>query len=212
MISEAERDPTDVFTEERAKLTVIPGEFTLKAGETKTLLIQADMTDVQYQQGGDGSRTTEQVELWSKLSFTPSDNTVPVANWPISLNFYHGMLPKNLDFNAHRDLGGYRLQNVQLPAMNATVYRGFGLTKATPETIALPQDNDHMPWYTNGGTAAPSVSMRMIQVPAGTSRLVTDDVEVAVAIDVAEAETVVHRRRGVQTRLDVHLDWVGQQQ
>ncbi len=169
-----EEDSTDVFTENRAKLTVIPGTFTLKAGETKTLLVQADMTDVQYQQDGDGTTATEQVELWSKLTFTPSDDTIPAANWPISLNFDHGMLPKNLDFNAHRDLGGYRLQNVQLPAMSSTAYRGFGLTKATTETVTLPEDTDHMPWYTNGGTTDPSVTVRMIQVPAGTSRLVTE--------------------------------------
>jgi subtilisin family serine protease len=163
-----------IYTEERAKLTVTPSQFTLKAGQTQTLLVTADMTDVQYQQGGDGSRTTEQVELWSKLSFTPSDPAIPVAQWPISLNFDHGMLPKYLALTSHRDLGGYHLSSLPLPAMNSVAYRSHGLAKATTENVTVLEDSDHQPWYTNGGVASPSTTVRWLKVPAGASRLVTE--------------------------------------
>jgi subtilisin family serine protease len=170
-----ERGVGDLWTENRVKLSVFPSTFTLNAGETQTLLLQADMTDVVYEQGGDSTRNTEQVELWSKLTFTSSDATVPVATWPISLNHDHGMLPRYLNLAAHRDLGGYRVPNVQLPAMNSVVYRSHGLAKANVETVTLSEDNNHQPWYTSGLVAdAASTTMRWIKIPAGTSRLVTE--------------------------------------
>src|SRR5262249_7282793 len=55
-----------VVTENGAKLQVIPSTFSLKAGETKTLLIRADLTDTQFRHDGVGGvDNTEQVELWS---------------------------------------------------------------------------------------------------------------------------------------------------
>ncbi len=162
------------YTENRAKLKVTPAQFTLAAGETQTLLITADLTDVQYQQADDGSRTTEQVELWSKLTFTPGDNTIPAANWPISVNYDHGALPKYLALTSHRDLGGYRVPNAQLPAMASVAYRTHGLTKAATETITVTEDSDHQPWYMNGGVVSPSTTVRWLSVPAGTSRIVTE--------------------------------------
>lgn len=169
-----ERQQGNTYTENRAKLTVTPAQFSLKAGETQTLLVTADMTDVQYQLAGDGSSTTEQVELWSKLTLTPGDNTIPAASWPISVNFDHGMLPKYLALTSHRDLGGYRIPNVQLPALNSVAYRSHGLAKATTEDITVTEDSDHQPWYTNGGAVSPSTALRWIKVPSGTSRLVTE--------------------------------------
>lgn len=167
-------DPTRVFTENRVKFSVSPSTFTLQAGQTQTLLVQADVTDVQYRYSGDGTSNAHQVELWNKLTFAPSDPAIPAAAWPISINFSHGLLPTYLDLTAHRDLGGYRVQNVQLPALNAVSYRTFGLTKANTEVLTLPEDNDHKPWYTNGGTTDPSVALRWINVPAGSSRLVAE--------------------------------------
>jgi hypothetical protein len=103
-----EDDLADVRVENYAKLTVLPASFTLKAGETQTLLIQADLTDVQFRSDQDGLTANEQKELWNKVTLTSSDNTVPVANWPMSVNYDHGKLPKNLELSAHRD-GGYHL-------------------------------------------------------------------------------------------------------
>lgn len=163
----------DVIHENGAKLQVIPSTFTMKAGETRTLLIQADLTDTQFRHNGeDGVSGTEQVELWSALTLTPSDSTIPTARWPISVNFDHGMLPKTLDLVAHRDQGGYRLQNIQLPAMASTSYRTYGATKATVEEVTLVQDDDHMPWYTDGNFS--NTRLELIDVPAGTSRLVAE--------------------------------------
>ena len=56
---------------------------------------------------------------------------------------------------SHRDLGGYRLSNVQPLAMNSVAYRSHGLAKATTENVTLLEDTDHQPWYTNGGREQP---------------------------------------------------------
>jgi subtilisin family serine protease len=161
--------------ENGVKLAVYPSTFSLQAGETKSLLVRVDLTDTQFRHDAiTHNDNAEQTELWSKLSFTPTDTAIPAAHWPISVNFDHGVLPRTLELNAHRDQGSYRLQGVELPALASATYRNYGLTKATVQDIALNQDIDHVPPMFDNDFSQNNWKLILIDVPAGSSRLVTE--------------------------------------
>ena len=160
------------------KFTAIPSTFTLHAGETKSILLRADLTDAQFRHDGithvDGS---EEIELWSNVVLTPSNNAIPTAHWPVSVNFDHGVLPKTLELNAHRDQGGYRLKSTNLPAMTSTSYRAYGLVKPTMQTLALNQDIDHIPPQYDNDYSHNSTQTTIVNVPAGTARLIVENIK-----------------------------------
>ena len=158
-----------------ASLQVIPATFTLHAGESKSLLVRADLTDAQYQYDGvTHTDFSEEVELWNQVTFTASNSAIPAAHWPVSINFDHGVLPKTLDVTAHRDQGSYRLNNVALPAMASTSYRTYGLTVPTVQDIALNQDTDHIPPAYDGDCSHNNCKTILVNVPAGSARLVSE--------------------------------------
>jgi hypothetical protein len=116
---------------------------------------------------------------------TPSNNAIPTAHWPVSVNFDHGVLPKTLELNAHRDQGGYRLKSTNLPAMTNTSYRGYGLVKPTVQTLALNQDIDHIPPQYDNDYSHNNTQTTIVNVPAGTARLIVENIKnVATTADV----------------------------
>ncbi len=160
------------------KFEAFPSTFTLHAGESKTLLLRVDLTDAQFRYDGTlHVDDSEQVELWSNIVFTPTNSAIPVAHWPVSVNFDHGVLPKTLELNAHRDQGAYRLGNVALPAMASTSYRTYGLTKPSVEDITLNQDIDHIPPPDDGDFSHNSTKIYFVDVPAGSARFVVENLK-----------------------------------
>ncbi len=157
------------------KFAAYPSTFTLRAGESKSILLRADLTDAQFRHDGtlnvDGS---EEIELWSNVVLTPSDNTIPSAHWPVSVNFDHGVLPKTLELNAHRDQGSYRLNGVNLPAMTSVTYRDYGLAAADVQQLSLNQDIDHIPPPYDGDYSHNNTYTTLIDVPADSARLIVD--------------------------------------
>ena len=157
------------------KFDAFPATFTLHAGESKTLLLRVDLTDAQFRYDGTlHVDDSEQVELWSNIVFTPTNNAIPAAHWPVSVNFDHGVLPKTLELNAHRDQGSYRLSNVGLPAMASTSYRTYGLTKPSVEDVSLNQDIDHIPPPDDGDYSHNNTKSYLVDVPAGSSRFIVE--------------------------------------
>ncbi|NQD35481.1 S8 family serine peptidase [Permianibacter sp. IMCC34836] len=174
------------FPQNGVKFEVFPSTFALRAGESKTLMLRADLTDAQFRSNGnDHVLNSEQIELWSKVIFTADNPAIPVAHWPISINYDHGGLPINLELTAHRDNGAYRLSNVALPAMNSVNYRGYGLVKADVETVALKQDIDHIPPQFDGDYTHSNTLTTLVNVPEGTARLVVENIQNVETVDAA---------------------------
>ena len=158
------------------RMDVFPASFSLRAGETRTLHFRADLTDAQFTYNGfDHVAGSEEIELWSKVILTPTNPAIPTSHWPISVNFDHGSLPRTLSLSAHRDLGSYRLDDVQLPAMAATSYRSYGLAEPAIEALVLPQDIDHIPPPFDGDYSNGNTRTFMIDVPAGVARVVVEN-------------------------------------
>jgi subtilisin family serine protease len=157
------------------KFDAFPATFTLRAGESKSILLRADLTDAQFRYDGTThTGASEQIELWGKVIFTPTNAAIPAAHWPVSINFDHGVLPKTLELSAHRDQGGYRMRNVGLPALASTSYRTYGLTKPSVQDIALNQDIDHIPPPYDGDYSNNNTQTLLVNVPAGSARLVVE--------------------------------------
>lgn len=166
------------FQQNGIKFDVFPSQFTLRAGESKTLVLRADLTDAQFNRNGfDHVESSEEIELWSKVILTPDNPDIPVAHWPISVNFDHGVLPTMLNLSAHRDNGSYRLRNVGLPALTSVSYRSHGLTPADVESVTLHQDNNHIPPMFDGDFSNHNTLTTLINVPANSARLVVDVLE-----------------------------------
>jgi subtilisin family serine protease len=168
------------------KFTAYPSTFTLQAGQSKSILLSVDLTDAQFRHDGiTNTDISEQIELWNNVTLTPSDATIPAAHWPVSINFDHGVLPKTLELGAHRDQGSYRLHAVQLPAMSATSYRSYGPVAPSVQELALNQDIDHIPPQYDGDYSNNNTWTTLVDVPAGSARLVVDVLEnVATTADV----------------------------
>jgi hypothetical protein len=166
------------IVENGVKFAAYPSTFTLHAGESKSILLRADLTDAQFRYDGiDHVHGSEEIELWSQVQFTPTNNAIPAAHWPVSINFDHGMLPKTLELNAHRDQGGYRLKAVNLPAMASTSYRTYGLTKPTIQQLSLNQDSDHIPPQDDNDYSNNNTQTTLVNVPAGTARLIVENLK-----------------------------------
>lgn len=160
------------------KFAAFPSTFTLHAGESKTLLLRVDLTDAQFRYDGTlHVDDSEQVELWSNVVFTPTNNAIPAAHWPVSVNFDHGVLPKTLEVTAHRDQGSYRLNNVGLPAMSSTSYRTYGLTAPTIDVVSLHQDIDHIPPPDDGDYSNNNTKTYLVDVPAGSARFIVENLK-----------------------------------
>lgn len=160
------------------KFHATPSTFTLRAGESKAILLAADLTDAQFRHDGNTHvDESEQIELWSNVIFTPTNNAIPTAHWPVSINFDHGVLPKTLDLTAHRDQGSYRLSSLNLPAMASTSYRDYGLVKPDVQVLSLNQDIDHIPPQYDGDYSHNNTKQYLVNVPAGTARLVVENLK-----------------------------------
>ena len=160
------------------KFEAYPSTFTLHAGETKSILMRVDLTDAQFRHDGIlNVGSSEEIELWNNVTFTPDDNAIPAAHWPVSVNFDHGVLPKTLALNAHRDQGSYRLQAVGLPAMTNTSYRDYGLTAPSIQLLSLNQDIDHIPPQYDGDYSNNNTQTTLVDVPAGSARLVVENLK-----------------------------------
>jgi subtilisin family serine protease len=160
------------------KFTAFPSTFTLRAGQTKSILLRADLTDSQFRYDAiTHTSDSEEIELWNNVAFTPTDPKLPPSHWPVSINFDHGVLPKTLELTAHRDQGSYHLANVALPAMTSTAYRTYGLVKADAQDVTLNQDSDHIPPPDDGDYSHGSTKLMLIDVPANSARLVIENLK-----------------------------------
>lgn len=159
------------------KMEFFPASFSLKAGQSQSIVIKADITDVQYQydsklQGSGDS--LEGVELWTNVNLTSTDASIPKSHWPVSINFDRQDLPEAVNVTVHRDNGSYRVANLPLAASNDVVYRGHGPVKAEIREVTLPQDVNHIPIYSDGKNERGHAQTSLINIPEGTARFVVE--------------------------------------
>ncbi|ALZ74633.1 S8 family serine peptidase [Rheinheimera sp. F8] len=158
-----------------------PEEFSLKAGETIHIVVEASIMDTQ------DIFSNSEVELHSELRFTEVNGKSPQARWPVVFAFDNNNMPGNLEAVAHRNSGSTLFKGIQLPEGQA-YGRVAAPVKAEVKTIELPKDDDNIsPWWSGMDVAATPMSQRMdeatfrdtVDVPANARRLIVESLGVS---------------------------------
>ncbi|QSX30578.1 S8 family serine peptidase [Shewanella cyperi] len=157
-------------------IKVSPSEFTLAAGETQAIVVEASIMDTQEW------FSNAEVELHSNLIFTEASGKSPEAHWPVVFKYDMNDMPARLEATAHRNEGDAVLKGIKLPEGDSIHGRIFAPVKADVQTLVLPKDNDgFFPWTAGGENAAPmedrldeATATVLINVPANARRLIVE--------------------------------------
>lgn len=169
-------DSRSQLVQNGVSIKVSPSEFTLAAGETMDIVVEASIMDTQ-----DWFSNAE-VELHSNLTFTETNGTSAEAHWPVVFKYDKNGMPGSLNAVAHRNDANALIKGINLPEGDNIHGRIFSPVKADIKTIVLPKDGDgSFPWSTNPDLSVPmedrideATHIEMIDVPANARRLVVE--------------------------------------
>lgn len=125
-------------------IEITPKSFSLKAGETQTIVVKASVMDTQ-----DWFSNSE-VELHSNLIFAAQEADTPNAHWPIAFKYDRGELPTRLNAVAHADNDSMVVKGITMPALDAPTAKAYKPVKAERKSVTLKKDDDQIyPWALN---------------------------------------------------------------
>ncbi|NQD35699.1 S8 family peptidase [Permianibacter sp. IMCC34836] len=154
------------------RLQATPSSFTLRAGETKTVFLEAVTDDVSVT-GGYTNIDSSTEDRFGEMKLVPADSS-PTLHLPVIVRWGSNGLPNEISADAHRTTGRNIAQPVDLPEFSQLTSRVYGLQKAAIRTAQLTSPQHY---GEEGGEALANDSGRHIEwvdVPAGTKRLVVD--------------------------------------
>ncbi|BDF93336.1 S8 family serine peptidase [Pseudoalteromonas sp. KAN5] len=157
-------------------IEVIPANFSLKAGETQTIIVKASIMDTQ------DIFSNSEVELHSDLTFKSQDSDTPDARWPVVFKYDKGDLPASLKQVVHEDNGSFVVKQLPIPQAAAPVGQIYVPTKAQVKTVTIPKDDDRIfPWAINRTVEVAeedildeAVHQEFINVPKDAKRLIVE--------------------------------------
>ncbi|ALZ75298.1 S8 family serine peptidase [Rheinheimera sp. F8] len=167
----------DRYVQQGAKLEIIPNKFSLKAGETQTVMVRASIMNSQDVLGN------SEVELQSHLMFKEDHNKAPDMRLPVVFKYDNGDLPERVTVNAHRNHSSYTVKDVPMPVMSQAVTRAYAPVKAERHQITLPKDDDFtFPWPRQEGDVDQNrldeaSHSFWIDVPANSKRLIVENLQ-----------------------------------
>ena len=147
-----------------------PNKFSLKAGESKTIFVTANILDAVT-----NNSSPEYSYLFGDVTLVAEEENVPDSHWPVKLRFSRNDLPQILNVEAHRDSGQYTLKDLPveyLSELNGTIYKA---AEAPVETITLEQDSDSVSPYWDGDVERSKVVW--LDVPAGSKRVFAEAIK-----------------------------------
>lgn len=165
-------------------IEITPKSFSLKAGETQTIVVKASVMDTQ-----DWFSNSE-VELHSNLIFEAQEVGTPNAHWPIAFKYDRGDLPSRLNAVAHADNDSMIVKGITIPALDAPAAKAYKPVKAERKSVTLEKDDDRVfPWALNRNDEVAAeeiideaVHSGFVTVEAGAKRLIVE------VLDVIESE------------------------
>lgn len=151
-------------------LKVYPEEFTLKAGEIQTILVQGEILDSQNQMGN------SELEVHAKIVMTPDNEDIPVVHWPAAMRFDHGDLPERVNILAHRNDGKETIGNLVTGKVKEFTPRVYKPALAEISTFSIPQDTNRTSPI-NDGEVTDADHVIWMDVPANAKRLMAEVLE-----------------------------------
>ncbi len=162
-------------------IEVTPKTFSLKAGETQTIVVKASVMDTQ-----DWFSNSE-VELHTNLIFQAQEAGIPDAHWPMAFKYDRGDLPSRLGATAHADNDTYVAKDIVMPLVDNPVARAYKPVKADVQSVVIPKDDDGtFPWAMNRTTVPAeediideAVHTGFVNVGPNSKRLIVEMLNVA---------------------------------
>ena len=149
------------------ELSASPARFSLKKGETQTVVFTSKILDSQS-----NSHNSEQ-EVHGAVRLTADQPNMPPVYLPVAVKYTHGALPEALQITMNRNEGKHQLNNLVLPEMTQGVYSAAAAVPAQLRSVTLPQDIDFC-GFACDKVISDSEDVSVIQVPADTARLVVE--------------------------------------
>lgn len=138
-------DLRDQQKQNGVNIEFIPSEFSLKAGETQTILVRASITRTSdpFSEG--------QVELHSDVMLESTDGQSPDLHWPLVMKYERHDLPRNLTITAHANKDIHTVNDLAFPEAATPSATVLAPVKATYVEYELPRDDERtFPWRSGG--------------------------------------------------------------
>ncbi|MFY8274575.1 S8 family serine peptidase [Pseudoalteromonas sp. SSDWG2] len=149
------------------EISASPATFSLKAGESQTIIVTAKILDAVTQ-----NSSPENSYLFGNVTLESADADTPNAHWPMKIRFSRNDLPQLLNIEAHRDKGQYTIKDMPVSRLAEFNGRAFAAAKAPVEILTMAQDDDTVSPYFDSDLNGAAV--RWIDVPMGSKRLFAD--------------------------------------
>ncbi|GAA5193354.1 S8 family serine peptidase [Ferrimonas gelatinilytica] len=183
---------------EMLSVDVMPKQISLKAGETQSVVVSAEILDVEAV-GVDSS----QIVLPGRITLTPQQSDLSEQHLPLSVRYEGDGLPLEVGGPIHRKQGHLLTQPIQTDDIQSFNYRVSGMAKAVRHELMLSRadtriNNDRN--TTEEVTADPGNEVIFFEVPEGTKRLI---------LEVAEADPMAFTAldMGMDVNMDGQIQW-----
>lgn len=157
------------------QLTSSPASFTLKAGETQLVQINARLMDTQGLNGG-----SDGIEVHGRAYFKATDASIPDSVLPVALAMSEADLPANINVIASRNDGRTVVKGLQARAQNEFTPRVFEPVVATKYQVTLPQTTNGQYLFTSQnpydfeGNLHSGLDLQWVNVAADSKRLMAE--------------------------------------
>ena len=132
---------------------------TVSPGESIAISVSANVT------GAPAGET-----LFGRVTLTPSNASVPAVTMPVAVVPTSGILPGAVDVETRRNAGSYLITGIESIALTEFTASVGGMVPATQTVGSLSQD----PTRTDAYDDLSQVDVHLVEVPAGTTRLVAE--------------------------------------
>ncbi|WP_326490271.1 S8 family serine peptidase [Shewanella sp. AS1] len=153
------------------ELNAVPSSFSLKAGESQSVVFTANILNSQTKTGN------SEVETWGSVKLVPKQMDIPAVHLPVSVKFDNRSLPESVGFMANRDQGIHSINNLMLAETSTPAYQATTPVKAQLREVKLPQSVDYCSFVCSHEITDDSVQITTVQVPENSSRLIVEVLE-----------------------------------
>ncbi|ABM00899.1 S8 family serine peptidase [Shewanella amazonensis] len=150
------------------RLKAMPETFTLKAGETQSVVITADIVDSQSHNG-----SAEQ-EVHARVFLSSNNPEVPQIYWPVVFKYDEGSLPSAINLEMNRGSGKHVLSNIMLPQLNDATFTAATPVKGDKQLVTLQQNENNVGGFGNRRVVNDDDFLYMVDVPANSARIVVE--------------------------------------
>lgn len=155
------------------ELDVYPKNFSIKAGETKSLMVTAKVLDVESV-----NASSANYEVFGKVHLTPASDSLPKQHLPVMARFAGSSLPKIVSGQIHRDTGSMLTPELMTKEISELSVKVSGLVagEQTEHMLSSAAEQDYSFNEPETLMDNPGIEIHFFDVPEGTRRIVWEQV------------------------------------